>query len=875
MSFNLTIDDLFKIQGLYRKIHDLVKNKPEIKHTEDLLKIENLFTEYKNDYFQIRNIDDEMCEYLLNTINSNLKDDKDYLDSFISCISILNINNTNLKRIKEKFGYSQIFKIFKKLIITQKYKNHKIISLIIKLLNNPSLCFNNVLPIITRINNYVKKGIDKNFITCITILRAVAEEGTLIENYCEYFTGLISFLVDIAINPKNFIFFDIDEIEQLLDTIEKLVHKRKKNIKLSNISIGIFLKLQEELFISVHKDPSNPLNKSPEISNGNILENKNFSKSFLRTGEEQLALGSHLKIMTVIYSFTYESGCRMYDYNELFNLALNLNFDMDLPIKFKYEFLDLIFPDYLNEIENTEHEKDTGHNTRDNDNSRSQKNNLEKYPSNTNSNISLVNSSVLIEKDMIEIVNDEKFTEILIYDLKKSIEITKILEKIKNLSFLINLPILVNFAIENYKEFIKFFVNNNYINSGESYLFAKYISSTDDEDALLLFTFYLSSLENITNYRLLMLLFTHNSERYFEDIRVKKRISLIFNLIIKLDLKRFSNFFAENIFKLDLITISLFFVIFREIDIDLLTKLSNFTIKSTKTHELSIKHSNLPESKNEYYKNINTPNNVINDENYKFKTSCQKYTSKMEIKSIKYDQKLFLALLAFIFVERNIDPLTLNIEISYPLLIIAMLFELKSKLPGESNDISKFNNNENFRFYINKEGNDNSHKFNKTKKSSEVVIYENNENNENNENLVKCGSVENLICFSENKNSKKEDNDEDNNIDNDEDNNEDNNINNNEDNNEDNNEELSTIKINEKLDNQKDATQRINDVLKIPQISENLKNLIIHFLIFGNSDEVENIKLLYKEFKKNENNFEKSEFIEIFEEIEFIYTNSK
>lgn len=865
-----TLDELFKIKSICVKVYALFKYKPPIKNICDFMKVESLLNEYKHCNFKIRNIDSEAYQYIMETDLSGFCDDSRYLEPFLTTISVLDLNESQLSQIKEKFSYSKIYKLFKKLIVTQKYRNHRVIYLIIKIINNSSLCFNSLLPVISRINNYLKKGVDKNFIPCITILRAVAEEGTIIEGYSDYFTSLVSFLVDVVVEPKNFVFFHVDEIEQLVETIEKLVRQRGKNARLANISIGIFLKLQEKLFENVDKEYNDAQNMHPVDRSTKTLPDATCSKIVFASPEEQLAFGCQLKVMTIIYDYTYESGCRMYDYSELFQCVLTFESEIGLAMCYKYEFLDVIYNDYTNEISK---KASAGNGNKSPQNSTVRNKSLEsikKYrpsQSETNSNITLIDYNTTMSIDAVSIT-DERFTEILVHDLKKSNEIARILEKISNLTKLINLPILINFAIENYKDFIKFIGSNKFADSEEAYLFVKYITSTGDEDSLLLFSFYLSLLENVNNYMLLILLLSHNSDGYFDDSRIRKRIFLIFKIILKLDMNEFFGFFVENIFKLDLVLLSLIFSIFEKIDSNYLPKLTNFVLKNLACDTTIIK------------------NLVLNDE-------------KCQILPRSCDSKLYLSLLAFVLVRREIDPLDLNIEMSYPFLIVTLLYEIKKKdrRKPNVNDEDVFNNEKN------------------NKKASIAACNSNNEHISNislskrisNERLsnqvsneISSKKISNERLFNQSPNMDKKLNNDDlrSNIkikgkrsaydDRNKNKSHEKKVDfKNEPENEikglhSSGESLKFKNINSKNESESTvvytADTEYNSSIKDrghipnPDISVKLKNSIIHFLIVGSPDEVCHIKLLYMELIQNKALDEKSKFLSLYEEIERIYS---
>ncbi|TBT99943.1 hypothetical protein CWI36_1795p0010 [Hamiltosporidium magnivora] len=275
-------------------------------------------------------------EFIKNHIINN-----DNIDIIITVLGHLDLNDHEIMYFRKFFGYSKIYNYYKNVnkMIFEKYFTTEELIVLIRLLDNHELCFVQLLPAITRINEYVTDSVvEKNIVSCCIILNSVIlGSPKSFKDKDDYVISTISFLTNIFYDSKNFTFINLEDAKIILLTINNLTNSIKNNSRISNLSFGIY-------------------NESLEIY-------EQMTKGHTTVLEEYIVIGCLIKLIGIFYMVSYDIGCRMHDTDYLFNLIQDSDIEKpqyindtewkniyDFFLSHKYETLDLIYPSTLEVI---------------------------------------------------------------------------------------------------------------------------------------------------------------------------------------------------------------------------------------------------------------------------------------------------------------------------------------------------------------------------------------------------------------------------------------------------------------------------------------------------------------------------------------------
>ncbi|KAF7683890.1 hypothetical protein TCON_0915 [Astathelohania contejeani] len=458
---------------------------------QELSGLRKFIKQYKliNRFHDITSFDEIMVNFIINSMINNID-----IEHLIRCVGLLTLNEKHIIYFRSFFGYSQIYKYYKKMnesFYTEKY-TYLEISMVMRMLDNPILCFNNLLPMFSRVTKYVKElVIEKNIVKCCGTLRAVINHSNkMLLDKGDYFPSLISFLVTIFYDSTNFRFISLTDTKTILRSIEDLVNFSKQNAKMRTITFGIYKECYKNL-------------KDLIIKKSSVYE-------------DNIALSSLIKILSIFLKSSYELGARMYNYDDIFDFIQNLEINkpssisleewdmlISSTIKYKYEILDFIYP----------------------------------YCENSELNL------VIFRNDLLQ--TDELF---------------KLLDRINCLVDAIDWETIIDIACssEYSNEFIKFVFNEKFFikkskkrhqHYAELYLDSLYKSN--NVDAMILSSHY--AVKNLSNHLsspiscyILAVLYCYNLDNSI-DLRIIKRREMILSIFMEPENSKHLNEFFKNI----------------------------------------------------------------------------------------------------------------------------------------------------------------------------------------------------------------------------------------------------------------------------------------------------------------------------------------
>ncbi|ELA41901.1 uncharacterized protein VICG_01085 [Vittaforma corneae ATCC 50505] len=226
-------------------------------------------------------LNDELMNKLLKFMKSFLQNDifiKNDFESFMSkflkkvtsqspelhirCISMLKSavsadpsdKSNDLEFYRTMFGYSKIYTIFKdqiKSLFTEGAEPEFLLCLM-KLLDNHKLIYKNLLPVIEKLGMFLDQHIvDRTVIECCTALHCAGRTCPELFNNV-FVASLLTYLIDLLVDPQNFIFIGFSESKIIINTVETLTDILSSNMEqtdadLRKLSMGLFRLLAENI----------------------------------------------------------------------------------------------------------------------------------------------------------------------------------------------------------------------------------------------------------------------------------------------------------------------------------------------------------------------------------------------------------------------------------------------------------------------------------------------------------------------------------------------------------------------------------------------------------------------------------------------------
>lgn len=189
--------------------------------------------------------DDQSLENLFEFINNFVKNDifietdfKTVMSTFlrkvvskspelhIKCISLVFSNeNDEIEFYRNMFGYSKIYSIFKdqmKYLFTTSV-DPRFLYCLMALLGNDKLVYKSLSPVVEKLKIFLDRRIvDKSIIECCIALKCAGRAcpkqlGT------GFISSILTFLIDLLIDPQNYVFISFNESKIITDSVEILI----------------------------------------------------------------------------------------------------------------------------------------------------------------------------------------------------------------------------------------------------------------------------------------------------------------------------------------------------------------------------------------------------------------------------------------------------------------------------------------------------------------------------------------------------------------------------------------------------------------------------------------------------------------------------
>lgn len=194
-------------------------------------------------------IDSALCEFIKRISAESA-------ELHIRCASLLKSSSDPeyVKFFKNMFGYSKVYSIFKEQTkdLFSETLDPEFLTFMMKLLENPELVYKNLLPVVEKLNLFIKQHtIDKSIIgCCMVISSALGSCGKLIS--AGFSASLITYLIGILTDPQSFIFISPVESKIMIQTVDSLGKHLENGAEsghcdAKNLSTGMLRMLAENI----------------------------------------------------------------------------------------------------------------------------------------------------------------------------------------------------------------------------------------------------------------------------------------------------------------------------------------------------------------------------------------------------------------------------------------------------------------------------------------------------------------------------------------------------------------------------------------------------------------------------------------------------
>ncbi|ELQ75202.1 hypothetical protein THOM_1825, partial [Trachipleistophora hominis] len=166
----------------------------------------------------------------------------------------------------------------------------------------------------------------------------VKYEQRALYNYQDYITSVLSFLCNILTETKNYVFLELEDLNEITIAIARICEYKKNDLSLSKLFTGLY------------------------ASSYDIIDK--YNKIWAHLEEDLLCLTVNLQLTRILYRVTYHQGLRAFDYNQFYNNIINLKYGKPVNLSMKkykrvlntfytnkYKLLDIV---YDNQPFNTE-----------------------------------------------------------------------------------------------------------------------------------------------------------------------------------------------------------------------------------------------------------------------------------------------------------------------------------------------------------------------------------------------------------------------------------------------------------------------------------------------------------------------------------------
>lgn len=444
--------EILSIEDIYILLYLLQKVTPACEFIDNTIlelfyKVQSL---YKNAIFPFINLDEFMNNCIINKLSSNIT-----IEVFISSMCNYKFNEENIVYIRKYFGFSQIYKYFK--VVVEKVFAVQIscqeISFMLILLDNYDLVLSLFTPILKRTSLYVSNNIiDINIVQCVEVIKAVCLfDASLFNGFPDYILSITSFIIQIFYNPEHLEFLSLSDSDLILDGIRIFLNASKENPKIKNISAGIYKKVYEKL--------------------------KEFIDRNTTVFEEYILIVCLIDIIYIYYTFSYEQGSRMFNFDEMFIIIKGIT---------------LVFPDAVDKV--------------------SKKAVMARF---------FERKYKILDAIIPYLENKEDISSILRNDLSYKGVSIYILRNLKNIIEYVDWEDCISFACieENTESFINF-------------IFDERFTESKDHDHCENISLYVASLSSINNQDLLLFATKLFTERYKDKCLTQKQIHTMFELYL-------------------------------------------------------------------------------------------------------------------------------------------------------------------------------------------------------------------------------------------------------------------------------------------------------------------------------------------------------
>ncbi|KAL6121227.1 hypothetical protein NUSPORA_01889 [Nucleospora cyclopteri] len=252
-------DDLYYTEYLLRKYFSEQPNGFNI-NSDELILLSNYVDKYNN----FNHLFDSDLEYFILEKLKTAKTEKSA--DLLKCVACLSFayEDENVEYFRKMLGYSKIYNCIKESIKDIKFKmnSYKYLGYLILLLNNDSLVYKNLKPLLSNLIRYVKNDlVEKSIAGCANIASSVITGApTLFTD--KLAMSLISYFLKVIYSPKNYIFLNYDEICEILTCLKLLltVYNNLKDSGSKKFATGLLReitgKMEELRSSSVYEDIS-------------------------------------------------------------------------------------------------------------------------------------------------------------------------------------------------------------------------------------------------------------------------------------------------------------------------------------------------------------------------------------------------------------------------------------------------------------------------------------------------------------------------------------------------------------------------------------------------------------------------------------------
>lgn len=142
----------------------------------------------------------------------NIKTDSRTL--LLKCFGLI---HCNIEQIRLLISYKEIYDCYIKVIkdIFKNEINSRQVRFMIRILNNNILAYKGVLPIIQKINQFIRtETVEKSIVQCCVVIKGIVDEASDILDH-GFNLSIISYLTDMLYEPENYLFLGLSDAKSI------------------------------------------------------------------------------------------------------------------------------------------------------------------------------------------------------------------------------------------------------------------------------------------------------------------------------------------------------------------------------------------------------------------------------------------------------------------------------------------------------------------------------------------------------------------------------------------------------------------------------------------------------------------------------------